>query len=180
MSALLPFKNVTLAAFNQLSEGAIAQALLSCCQCRGWAQRVIVKRPFLNVDALLSVVIEAWAQTTEAELLEAFQGHPQIGDLQALRNKYQATATAEQGQINGADESVLLALQTRNATYREKFGFIFIVCATGKSAAQMLALLEARLANSRDQELINGAAEQLKIALLRFEKLIDDFAVNTV
>lgn len=156
------------------------QSLLSCCQCRGWVQRVISERPFVDVEALRSVVIDAWAQATEADLLEAFQGHPQIGDLQALRNKYESTATAEQGQIEGADESVLLALQARNETYREKFGFIFIVCATGKSAAQMLTLLDERLPNSRSQELVNGAAEQLKITLLRLEKLMIEVVTNSV
>lgn len=165
---------MTLAAFNQLSDDAMTQALIGCCHCRGWVQRVISQRPFLEVDVLRSVFAHAWAQATEAEILEAFQGHPQIGDLQALRNKYQSTATAEQGQIAGADESVLLVLQARNNTYREKFGFIFIVCATGKSAAQMLSLLDERLPNNRAQELINGAAEQRKIALLRLEKLIGD------
>jgi 2-oxo-4-hydroxy-4-carboxy-5-ureidoimidazoline decarboxylase len=172
--------NFTLAAFNQLSDDVIVQALISCCQCRGWAQRVAIKRPFVDAEALRSVIIEAWAQATEAELLEAFQGHPQIGDLQALRNKFQATATAEQGQVEGADESVLRALQARNDTYRKKFGFIFIVCATGKSAAQMLALLDERLPNSRPQELCHGAAEQLKITLLRIDKLVSEFVANSV
>ncbi|MFT4632816.1 MAG: 2-oxo-4-hydroxy-4-carboxy-5-ureidoimidazoline decarboxylase [Candidatus Pseudothioglobus sp.] len=170
----------TLAAFNQLSDDAIAQALMSCCQCRGWAQRVTIKRPFLDAEALRSVITDAWAQATEAELLEAFQGHPQIGDLQALRNKFQGTATAEQGQVEGANESVLRALQARNDTYRERFGFIFIVYATGKSAAQMLALLDERLLNSRPQELGHGAAEQLKITMLRIDKLVSECVAKSV
>jgi 2-oxo-4-hydroxy-4-carboxy-5-ureidoimidazoline decarboxylase len=180
MSTLASADTLTLAAFNQLSDDAMVHALLSCCRCRSWAQCVASKRPFLDIDTLRSVIINAWAQATEAELLEAFQGHPQIGDLQALRNKYQTTATAEQGQIKGADESVLRALQARNDIYRKKFGFIFIVCATGKSAAQMLILLDERLPNDRSQELINGAAEQLKITMLRFEKLVSDFFTNAV
>jgi len=165
---------LSLAAFNDLPASDMAQALLGCCQCHGWVQRVISQRPFSDVSVLQSAATQAWAQATEAEILEAFQGHPQIGDLQALRNKYQRTATAEQGQVAGADELVLLALQARNEDYRQKFGFIFIICATGKSAAQMLALLLQRLPNTRHMELVNGAQEQLKITLLRLNKLIID------
>ena len=101
---------------------------------------------------------------------EAFQGHPQIGDLAALLNKYASTASTEQGQVVEADEAVLIALGERNREYLDKFGFIFIVCATGKSAAEMLGLLEARIGNDRETELANGAIEQGKIMRLRLNK----------
>jgi 2-oxo-4-hydroxy-4-carboxy-5-ureidoimidazoline decarboxylase len=94
--------------------------------------------------------------------------------MNALRNKYTSTASAEQGQVTNADETVLLALREQNQVYLEKFGFIFIICATGKSASQMLALLKARINNSPDEELANGAREQGEIMNLRLSKLLED------
>ncbi|MFT4799054.1 MAG: 2-oxo-4-hydroxy-4-carboxy-5-ureidoimidazoline decarboxylase, partial [Candidatus Azotimanducaceae bacterium] len=111
-----------------------------------------------------------WQRATEEEILEAFTAHPQIGDLDALRNKYAFTANAEQGQISGTDEETLVVLRDDNRAYLERFGFIFIVCATGKSAAAMLELLQARLPNDRATELTNGAHEQWLITELRLNK----------
>ena len=101
-----------------------------------------------------------WSDAAESERLEAFSGHPQIGDLSALKNRFAATASAEQGQVAAATEETLLALKSANDAYLEKFGFIFIVCATGKSAEEMLELVNERLPNSRQEELDNGAIEQ--------------------
>jgi len=104
----------------------------------------------------------------------AFEAHPQIGDINSLRQKYAATkkmAAGEQNSVNDASESVLTSLVKGNQDYLNKFGFIFIVFASGKSAAQMLSLLQTRLVNSRTQELENAAAEQNKITLLRLKKL---------
>ncbi|MFT7246626.1 MAG: OHCU decarboxylase, partial [Candidatus Azotimanducaceae bacterium] len=110
---------------------------------------------------------------TEVETLEAFTAHPQIGDLDALRNKYANTANSEQGQISAADEETLIALRDENQTYLARFGFIFIVCATGKSAAEMLELLQTRLLNDRATELENGAQEQWLITELRLNYLFE-------
>lgn len=115
-----------------------------------------------------------WRRATEEEILEAFSGHPQIGDMNALRDKYASTASAEQGQVIDAAEVVLLALRQQNQVYLEKFGFIFIICATGKSASEMLALLEERVNNRPDEELANGAIEQGKIMNLRLSILLED------
>ncbi len=90
----------------------------------------------------------------------------------ALRNKYAHSANREQGQILQADEDVLKQLNAGNQKYLERFGFIFIVCATGKSAAEMLELLNARIDNSREVELANGAREQAAIMLLRIDQLV--------
>lgn len=112
-----------------------------------------------------------------ADLLEAFSHHPQIGaDLESLRKKFAATATwsaGEQSAINTADEMTLLGLVEWNRDYLAKFGYIFIVCATGKSAAEMLALLRARLPNDLEAELNIAAAEQAKILHLRLDKLLE-------
>ncbi len=159
---------------NNLSMGDLESRLQACCHCSAWAKRVADAAPFSTAEGLLEVCASQWLRATEQEILEAFSGHPQIGDMEALRNKYASTAGAEQGQVTGADESVLLALRDQNQAYLDKFGFIFIVCATGKSAGEMLALLEARINNSRDEELANGAREQGEIMKLRLTKLLKD------
>jgi 2-oxo-4-hydroxy-4-carboxy-5-ureidoimidazoline decarboxylase len=159
---------------NNLTAGKLGSQLQECCHCANWAERVAVSAPFSTADDLVAICAAQWLEATEEEILEAFSGHPQIGDMNALRNKYASTASAEQGQVTSADESVLLALRDQNQTYLEKFGFIFIVCATGKSASEMLALLEPRINKSRDEELANGAREQGEIMKLRLDKLLED------
>ena len=116
-----------------------------------------------------------WQESSEADLLQAFQGHPEIGDVSTLREKYRNTeklAGHEQSGVNTASENTLHLLAQGNHDYKEKFGFIFIVCATGKSAEEMLGLLQKRLPNNREQELANAAEEQRKITHIRIEKLI--------
>ena len=161
-------------AINKLTVDDLQERLQSCCHCSAWAERVVVSAPSLTVGNLLECCATEWSRATEKEILEAFSGHPQIGDMNALRNKYASTASAEQGQVTSADETVLLALRQQNQLYLEKFGFIFIICATGKSASQMLALLKARINNSPEEELANGAKEQGKIMNLRLSKLLED------
>jgi 2-oxo-4-hydroxy-4-carboxy-5-ureidoimidazoline decarboxylase len=165
---------MNIAAINNLTADELEARLQKCCHCAAWAERVAGSAPFLTAGNLVECCSGQWLKATEEEILEAFSGHPQIGDMDALRNKYASTASAEQGQVTSADESVLLALRDQNQAYLEKFGFIFIVCATGKSASEMLALLEARINNSRDDELANGAREQGEIMKLRLEKLLED------
>ena len=165
---------MNIATFNQLSLDERRTHLVACCHCEAWADRVLEQSPFENTDQLCQVADDAWRSASEAEILEAFEGHPQIGDLSALRNKYAATASAEQGQVTEADESVLVALRDQNQAYLDKFGFIFIVCASGKSAEEMLQLLSERIVNDRQTELRNGATEQGKITQLRLQKLIAD------
>ena len=162
---------MNIAEFNALSESDAVRELQACLGCEVWAKDVTEARPFESFESLVEAGEERWSIATEADRLEAFSAHPQIGDLEALRNKYANTASAEQGQITEADESVLKDLQTNNQLYLEKNGFIFIVCATGKSAAEMLALLNKRLPNDRTAELSNAAAEQWQITLIRLNKL---------
>ncbi len=161
-------------AINNLTADDLRVRLQSCCHCSAWAERVAVSAPFSTAGNLLECCATEWLRATEEEILEAFSGHPQIGDMNALRNKYASTASVEQGQVTNADETVLLALHERNQVYLKKFGFIFVICATGKSASQMLALLEARINNSPDEELANGAKEQGEIMNLRLSKLLED------
>jgi 2-oxo-4-hydroxy-4-carboxy-5-ureidoimidazoline decarboxylase len=161
-------------AINNLKADDLRVHLQSCCDCSAWAGRVVLSAPFSTASDLMDCCAKEWLRATEEEILEAFSGHPQIGDMNALRNKYASTASAEQGQVSNANETVLLALREQNQRYLEKFGFIFIICATGKSASQMLALLKARINNSPGEELANGAKEQGKIMNLRLSKLLED------
>lgn len=147
---------------------------MACCHCHQWAADVAECGPFQSGGDLIRVAKERWSVATESEILEAFLGHPQIGDMNALRNRFAKTASAEQGQVTTADETTLRSLKAGNDDYVQRFGFIFIVFASGKSAAEMLALLQARLGNSREQELVNGAEEQGKILRLRLSQLIEE------
>jgi 2-oxo-4-hydroxy-4-carboxy-5-ureidoimidazoline decarboxylase len=111
----------------------------------------------------------------DADILEALQHHPRIGaDLGELRKKYASTATWAAGEQSGAaaaDEATLVALRDGNVEYEKRFGHIFVVCATGKTAGEMLALLQARMHNDPQRELGVAAAEQAKITRIRLEKL---------
>ena len=171
--------SLSLAQLNALSQAEATAAFLTCCTSSQWAKNLTDARPFADTEALLSASDAAWqkAQTDEANLLEAFDGHPQIGNVDSLKEKYRNThdsAAHEQSGANNAEDTVLEALAQGNQDYLDKFGFIFIVFATGKSAQQMLDLLQARLPNDRETELLNAAAEQNKITHLRLQKLLGD------
>ena len=168
---------LTLQQFNAMSEPEAAAALRQCCAADAWILAMVSSRPFTDLADLLNQADAHWASMDEANLLEAFSAHPQIGNVATLRAKYantKALASGEQSSVSAADEATLQALAQGNQDYLEKFGFIFIVCATGKSAAEMLALLQARLPNTRAQELINAAEEQRKITALRLQKLLQE------
>lgn len=162
---------MTLNEFNQQDSAIAITALYGCCHCESWAQALAAQRPFASESELYAAAAALWSEATEAHILEAFSGHARIGDIELLRSRYAGRATAEQGQVLAASEQTIAALYDLNKAYEEKNGFIFIVCASGKSAEQMLALLQARMANSRAQELANGAREQGAITQLRLQTL---------
>ncbi|WP_352338496.1 2-oxo-4-hydroxy-4-carboxy-5-ureidoimidazoline decarboxylase [Psychrobacter sp. 16-MNA-CIBAN-0192] len=166
----------TLSEFNNLSQEDATAKLLTCCTSSNWAQKLASARPFADIDAMLAASDTVWndVQASEANLIEAFDGHPQIGNVDSLKEKYRNTqdsAAHEQSGAAEAEDQVLEALAQGNQDYLDKFGFIFIVFATGKSAQQMLDLLLARLPNDRTTELANASAEQNKITRLRIQKL---------
>ncbi|VUD52159.1 Uric acid degradation bifunctional protein [Thalassocella blandensis] len=160
--------------FNTASEQQAIQFLLSCCNSLRWAKNVAAKRPYSDLTVLLNSSDWHWQQCSESDILEAFSGHPKIGDLSALKNKYANTATAEQGQVSSANEETLIALQHYNSEYEKKFGFIFIVCASGKSAEEMLGLLKTRISNTYEREISIGAQEQNKITHLRLKNFLHE------
>ena len=164
-----------LAKLNELSHADATTAFMQCCTASEWVEQLVQARPFATADALREKADAIWSTLAEKDFLEAFDGHPKIGDVGSLKAKYantKALASGEQSSVNEASDEVINALAAGNTAYEEKFGFIFIVCATGKSAARMLALLEARLPNDRDTELKNAAEEQRKIYHIRLEKLL--------
>lgn len=165
---------MTLDEFNQLPAVDAVSALYGCCHCQTWAEAVAAQRPFRQCEDLLITAQKIWSLANEKEILEAFSGHARIGDIELLRSRYAGRATQEQGQVLAADEAVIQELYRLNLEYEQKNGFIFIVCASGKSATLMLSLLKARLPNSRAEELRNGAQEQSQITQLRLCALINE------
>ena len=164
-----------LARLNALPTAAAKAELLKCCGSRAWARQMAARRPFADDAELLAAADEVWWSLGTADWHEAFASHPKIGARKAARTQgEQARTWSEQEQAGARDaaQATLAELARANKVYEEKFGHIFIVCATGKTAAQMLALLRARLANDPGIELHNAAAEQRKITRLRLEKLL--------
>lgn len=166
---------MTLEEFNALPLEALREALRRCCGSTRWVELMAARRPYPSTRELLVAADEADRALSEGDWLEAFAHHPRIGDVASLRSKFASTAAWAAGEQSGtshASEETLQALAEGNDAYFEKFGFIFIVCATGKSAGEMLALLRARLPNTPADELLVAAAEQSKITRLRLEKLL--------
>jgi 2-oxo-4-hydroxy-4-carboxy-5-ureidoimidazoline decarboxylase len=161
-------------ALNALPPDDARAALLRCCGSRRWADAMVSRRPFASAGDLFRAADEVWTGLGRADWLEAFAAHPRIGDMDGLKKKFAATAAwsaGEQAGVTGAPDDVLPALADANRRYEERFGHIFIVCATGKTALEMLQALHERLHNTPDQELVAAAAEQAKITRLRLEKL---------
>ncbi|HEX8457806.1 MAG TPA: 2-oxo-4-hydroxy-4-carboxy-5-ureidoimidazoline decarboxylase [Pyrinomonadaceae bacterium] len=163
---------------NSLGAGEAETELLKCCGSTGWARAVAARRPFGDAGELFRAAEEVWWNLTEGDWLEAFAAHPKIGSRRgaAARTQHaEAEAWSEQEQSGTRDAAVdtLDELAAANRAYEAKFGHIYIVCATGKTAAEMLALLRTRLSNPAAAELRNAATEQSKITRLRLEKLLE-------
>ena len=166
---------MSIEAFNGLPADQARETLERCCGAGRWVAQVLARRPFATFEDLLIAADEAFATMEPADWLEAFSHHPKIGDLESLRTKFPATAewaSGEQAGVTMARETTLAALAEGNRAYEEKFGHIFVVCATGKSADEMLARLEERLPNEPEEELAAAATEQMKITHLRLHKLL--------
>ncbi len=164
-----------LARFNELPLAQAEERLTRCCGSSAWVAQVVDRRPFDSVAALREASREAFSALAEYDWLEAFSHHPRIGDLNALKEKFAATASwagGEQSGALGAGEQTLRALAAGNDEYLSKFGFVFLVCATGKSADEMLFLLRSRLPHTREEELRQAGIEQQKITELRLDKLL--------
>lgn len=165
-----------LEALNARSHGEVVAELERCCGSHVWVEKMLARRPFKSVEELFSSADDIWFKLAAEDWLEAFAHHPRIGgDLESLRAKFASTASwaeNEQRGVSQATEDVLHQLAKLNDDYFEKYGFIFIVCATGKSAQEMLDILKSRMPNEKENELKVAAGEQAKITRIRLEKLI--------
>jgi len=148
-----------------------------CCVSQAWVQHMAVARPFSSEKELFNRSEFIWFQLEEKDWKEAFAGHPKIGDIESLRKKYAQSktwSTQEQSGMDEANEKVIQELADLNEKYEKKFGYIFIVCATGKSAFEMLEILKKRIHHSPDDELKIAASEQNKITQIRLQKLLNE------
>jgi 2-oxo-4-hydroxy-4-carboxy-5-ureidoimidazoline decarboxylase len=162
---------------NALDEDAAAGELLRCCGSSRWARRMAAERPFASVDAMVHAADATWSGLDRVDWLEAFAAHPKIGAGGAGGAGGADTArwsAEEQGGVSAAADATRLRLAAANREYEARFGYIFIVCATGKTAGAMLELLERRLRNDPGEEIQIAAGEQAKITRLRLAKLLDE------
>lgn len=163
---------MTLKDLNNLDRDTAAKELLSCCGSQNWVSLLMQKFPFRSHETLIENAREAWyEECNKNDWLESFRHHPKIGDKKSLTEKF---AAKEQASVASAPEKIIDALAKANKEYENKFGFIFIVCATAKSPEEMLRLLNDRLKNSIDDELTIAMGEQHKITLIRFKKILED------
>lgn len=148
--------------------------LLVCCGSTAWTRRMIQQRPFVNFEELFATAERTWWQLERDDWLEAFSRHPKIGEQAAESESERARRWSEQEQAATRQAPGLLLdeLAEGNCRYQEKFGYIFIVCASGVGAGEMLALLRKRLQNDPGTELVVAAEQQRRITRLRLEKLL--------
>lgn len=159
---------------NGLPEAEARAAFLRCCGASQWAARMATRRPFTDEQALFAAAAEEWAAMTEAEYLEAFSHHPRIGE-RASAPAHAVTASwsgKEQSGMRSASDAVRAEFARLNDEYEARLGFVFLICATGKSAEEMLGHLRIRLGNERAVEIENAAAEQALITRLRLGTLL--------
>jgi 5-hydroxyisourate hydrolase/2-oxo-4-hydroxy-4-carboxy-5-ureidoimidazoline decarboxylase len=163
---------MTIKALNKLSKTEKSKLLSGCCGSAAWLELMMKQFPFASESSLIEAATDAWYnQCNSLDWLESFTHHPKIGDVKSLTKKF---AGKEQASVAAATKKTIAALADANTEYEAKFGFIFIVCATGKTATEMLRLLEDRLSNTIGEELHIAMGEQMKITILRFQKLITD------
>jgi 2-oxo-4-hydroxy-4-carboxy-5-ureidoimidazoline decarboxylase len=167
---------MTPAELNALPENGAREAFARCCGASAWVSQMVSARPFASAAQVLDVARERWESLGPPDRREAFAHHPRIGDLESLQRKYAASAdlaSREQAGVSKATRAVLEALAEGNRAYEQRFGYIFIVFASGKSAEEMLELLKNRLGNEPAAEIGIAGKEQWKIMRLRLEQLLD-------
>jgi OHCU decarboxylase len=164
-----------LARLNALPAADAEAELRTCCGSRAWAGQVAALRPFADEDALFAAAEEVWWSLDREDWLEAFRSHPRIGEKKAEAGqtaREQGWSRGEQAGIDAAQDATRRALADGNRAYEVRFGHIYLACATGRSADELLSILTARLDNDPETELRVAASEQAKITRLRLEKLL--------
>ena len=168
---------VTVAELNALPAEHAADLLTACCGSTRWVNALVARRPFASLDRLLVVADEVWTHLAPADWFEAFAHHPRIGERRAAvpQNERAAEWSAgEQAGVATARSSTQAELAAVNERYEQRFGYIYIVCAAGRSAEELLSLARARMNNDAETELRIAAEEQRKITTLRLRKLITE------
>lgn len=166
-----------LARFNVIPREEAISALMRCCGSRCWAEQVAAKRPFESIADLHREAESAWAAVRDEDRLEAYGHHPRIGATPDDRARAAGTAewsAKEQSRMASASPAEREEFLRLNAEYERRFGFVFLICATGKKPPEMLAALRSRIQNSREEELRNAAQEQALITRLRIEKMLGE------
>jgi len=162
--------------FHRLPRQKAMKVLLDCCGARKWAEEMVEQRPFASPLELFEAADKIWAELDSEDWLEAFRHHPAIGQKRA-KAKQSATASRwsakEQSAAQGAAQEVLAALAAENKAYAQKFGYVFLICATGKTSEEILKALQQRMPNDPEIELPIAAEEQRNITRLRLEKLLE-------
>ncbi|GAB3971009.1 2-oxo-4-hydroxy-4-carboxy-5-ureidoimidazoline decarboxylase [Spirosoma terrae] len=164
-----------LSELNELPLVQLQATLTTCCGSTAWVNEMAKLFPVESRESLFEQAEAIWFACSENDWREAFDHHPKIGDINSLKKKYantEALAANEQSGVSTASPETLEKLAEGNRLYEEKFGYIFIVCATGKSADDMLDILESRLPNSPDDEILIASQEQNKITRIRLDKLL--------
>ena len=166
---------MTIEALNALTPSEANEQFKLCCGASNWVEKMNQNRPFQDGNEVYKKAASIWFSLSSDDWLEGFTHHPKIGNIDSLRKKFQnakSISENEQSGVNNATESTLKDLAESNQLYENRFGFIFIVCATGKSADEMLALIKMRLNNNAETEMQNAAKEQNKITQLRLKTLL--------
>jgi 2-oxo-4-hydroxy-4-carboxy-5-ureidoimidazoline decarboxylase len=167
-----------LARWNFLPAAAAVNEILPCCGSQAWAERIVARRPLSDEATLLAVSDEIWRNLSESDWLEAFRSHPRVGESRigesrtrtATGHKSMAWSEQEQREVTDAADSAKVALAGANREYEHHFNRIFIVCATGKSPDDILAILRRRLENDETTELREAAEQQSQITQIRLKK----------
>ncbi|MCX5044505.1 2-oxo-4-hydroxy-4-carboxy-5-ureidoimidazoline decarboxylase [Aldersonia sp. NBC_00410] len=166
----MPYGSVGIERFNALSDRRAVHALFEICSSTIWARRVVKGRPFADAQALFDRADRVLAELPEAELDAALDGHPRIG----ARVEANSTSSREQAAVQSAGEGIREALGTGNRKYEEKFGHVYLVCASGRPAEELYAILEERLENDPETERRVMRSELAKINRLRLDRLLRD------
>lgn len=166
---------LSIAQLNALPADEAVEAFRACCGTDWWCDQMAACRPFQEVTQVHDTADAIFDQMGEGHWMQAFAAHPKIGDMDSLRMKFAGNkqwSAGEQAGVNEADEAVLSDLARGNDAYEKRFGYIFIVCASGLSAAQMLSMLQTRLRNDPQTEAAIASGEQRKITHLRLDKML--------
>jgi OHCU decarboxylase len=166
--------SVSIEELNRLALEDAGELFTACCGSSRWVEEMVARRPFENIEALLATADEVWRATGPADWEEAFAAHPRIGEPEGGKDgRAEGWSREEQRRAARTDEETQRAIAEGNAEYERRFGRIYIVCASGRSAEELLADLRARLDSNPERERARAAEEQRKITKIRLRRLME-------